>query len=391
MHKPLQLDPPSQSSASNDASAVDFDCAALWQRLLDESLKNNVRIVQIEQESDCCRLRISVRGLFTEERLNSPTVASELRRYVQETLPPEPVTEPDKLVSCVSHRGVKCRIECHWYHTVHGDVLVVQIFNERNIPETLEQTSLDQQSILSIRQSLRQQHRSMMLISSKSSELLCDMYYALLGELTSVETTVISFESNARKEIPRISQITERHESSHIPEHTSFVFADWNAVRNAELLNKLLSGYQNTFIFSHADDLPQAIRQLTDTAQCERQLATNLRSLWEFDRVRLICPHCASALLPGKLESRILSEGGIAPDSTLNYASGCEQCDHTGYGQDSTLSAFYDVNDALRELLEKRNTDEIRKALDSEVPSIEEQRNSLISGGNMEFKFSATG
>ena len=90
-----------------------------------------------------------------------------------------------------------------------------------------------------------------MLVSSPSSDLLCDLYYPLLGELTGLEHKVISFETQPKRKISRINQFSPlQHEE--LPDDASHVFIDWQSVRDAELLNHLLSTYHTATVFVQA-------------------------------------------------------------------------------------------------------------------------------------------
>lgn len=391
MQKPLSLNTRYPNSASND-TGTDFDhCSAKWQQWLDDSLDSRVRTIHVEQNKNGCRIRKRANGLLTEERLDSSSFADALKHFLDTNISFSE-TESAGAVSCVSHRGIENQVLWHCYHTVGGSAHTIHIFNERNIPDSLERTNLDQKSILDIRQLLVQPKGGFTIVSSRSQNVLCDMYYSLLGELNTFNHKVISLESTPRRQIARVNQIIDPDVTPVTEMDASFVFVDWHTTTNIQVLNKLLSNHHNAFIFTQAADLPSATRQLSDVTQYERQLATRLSSLLEVERVRLVCPQCCSTLQPGKVESYLLTESGISPQSVLNFAHGCSTCDYTGYGGCKTLLAHYRMNDHLRHLIEARQHDAINSALNStQVSSIERQRNSLISGGQVEFRFTAAG
>ena len=372
-------------------NAVGLDCARLWSQFLDDSLHRQVRVIHVEQEDGFCRIRTRAHGLLSEQKLDSATFASDLIQYLQQSLPTATVTDTG-LVSHISIGQVECQIECSWYEALRGQVLIIRLHHQRNIPESLEQTTLDPNALMVLRQQLHRKDGGLMIISGRSSELLCDLYYALLGELTALDEKVVSFESAPRKTISRINQVVSGGLYV-VPDDTSHVFIDWQQTRNSELLNGLVSRYQRACLFVQAHSLPDAIRQLSDLSHSERQLATNISTLVEIDRVWLICPHCALAQQPGHLEARLLKENGIDANSTLNYANGCSTCEYTGFSEAKTLIAPYENNDLLRQRIEARAHDQLQSALagNNKVLTIKQQHQALISAGMIEFKLAASG
>ncbi|MEM7259051.1 MAG: ATPase, T2SS/T4P/T4SS family [Pseudomonadota bacterium] len=390
MRKTNRLNPPQNISASNDAESAEHDPAAVVQQFLDASLDQQVRVIHLEQESSGCRIRQRANGLLSEQRMPSPTFAGDFRHYLQRTVATHS-DESSGFTTQLTHRHVECHLHCSWYDTLRGEVVVLEIFNERNVPEALEQTTLDQTSTQQLRQQINQLSGGVLVVSARSASLLCDLYYPLLGELSGLENKVVSIESAARKSMPRINQVSVNAELV-TPTDASHVFIDWQAVRQRHALDGLLAEYRTAVVFVQSANLPSAIRQLTDVSFSERQLASNLTSLIDIDRVRLICPHCASAHQPSGNEISQLSQQGFDAHSTLNYATGCNTCDHTGFGDTKTLMAIYPVSDKLRRSVESRDSDNMQTALnDGTVVSIDNQRRELISCGQVEFKQTAAG
>lgn len=382
-----------QADDTSTNTCGDQEYFVAWQQWLDKSIEHKVRTIHIEQEADCCRIRSRADGLLSEQRINNTEFAAGVKRFLEACLSQNiQMAGAEKTAACLIHRGVVCHINWHCYQTVSGNVIVIDIYNDRNIPDTLDQTSLDQSTILSVRQLLKQPEGGVVVISSNTEDLLCDVYYALLGELTAFDQKIISLESVNRKNVARINQIVSTKYPSIVASDASFVFVDWHNANDPKLINEILKNYSRTYVFTLAASLPSAIRQLTDIARHERRLATSLSSLVEIGRVRLVCPHCCTAIIPGKVESIVLSRCGITSNSSLNYGFGCQSCDFTGYGDSKILLALYEMNDLLRYQIESRRADEIRASLKSSlVKSIESQRNTLISNGLVEFKFTAAG
>lgn len=367
--------------ARNDESP---DAASHFHQLLDDAIDQKVRTIHLQQETAFCRVRKRIKGKLDEARVDSPTLISELIAEL-EKISSSTFGTIDTLTFYVVHRNVECHIVCQSCPTTTGMALTLEINHPTNIPEILEQTTLKAESIDNIRQRLNSHTDGLTIVSSPSCDLLCDLYYPLLGELQTLDSRIVSFESSTRKHIPRVSQISVDHAHGMPVTDADHVFIDWQRSRDTTLLNTLLNQYSTATVFIQATNSASAIRQLTDLAISERQLATNLTTCIELDHAHLICPHCAEAHNPNGSEIRIMEQHRIKANSTLNYAPGCDRCNYTGIGEHRLLLSLCSASDAIRLSVETRSTDAIAKSFDSALKkqSIREQRKRLISAGQM--------
>jgi len=132
----------------------------------------------------------------------------------------------------VVHRNVECHIVCQSCPTTTGMALTLEINHPTNIPEILEQTTLKAESIDNIRQRLNSHTDGLTIVSSPSCDLLCDLYYPLLGELQTLDSRIVSFESSTRKHMPRVSQISVNHAHGMPVIDADHVFIDWQRSRD---------------------------------------------------------------------------------------------------------------------------------------------------------------
>ena len=360
----------------------------VFQDLLNQSLKNNLRITHVEQEADFCRVRSRLRGRLTEYRVDSGDVVVELLAEFNKKADSNPHPSTTSFTFDIRHNNVLCHVECNTYPTANGSALTIQISHDRNIPDTLDQTTLPAESISKLRAHTSQQHNGITVVSSPSTELMCETYYALLSEQQNLETRLVSIESSKRKLIPRVSHTTITDSAELVTLDADHIFIDWRRGSEPQLLNELLNAYPNATLLVKAKDAATAARQLTDIAISERQLATNLTTIIELDHAHMICPHCAEAHNPNGTEIKMMENHRIKANSVLNYAPGCDRCDHTGLGEHRTLMSLCEVNDMLRQAIETRCTSEVTKRLQSMLgkKSLVEQRKHLVSAGQMELR-----
>ena len=367
--------------ARNDEST---SSAGLLAQLLDDAIDQQVRTVHLEQEADFCRVRKRVNGRLDETRFDSPTLVPELLGELAH-IRNEPCNSTDTFTTTVRHRRADCHVVCHTFTATTGLVLTIEISHPANIPETLEQTALSAVAIKTLRANLAKKAGGITVVSSPCSDLLCTLYYPLMGEHQHLETKIMSFEFSQRKDIPRVNQITTENPQYTATADADHVFIDWRRSRHTELVNTILEQYVSATIFIQTTDSAHAIRQLTDLAISERQLASNLSHCIALDHAHLVCPHCAEAHTPNKTEIDRMEQLGISADSTLNDAPGCDRCGFTGAGEHRILLSLCEANDKLRQSIESRSAAAISKALASILKkrSIREQSKALISSGQM--------
>jgi len=194
--------------AANDNSVQCF-----LKTTLQSMIRDSARELHIEQEAEFCRVRVRTNGRLTEQKVNNPSLATELlqtMRLANSGAPYSASANDDfgELNFPIQLDGEKCDLRVCHYTTVSGKCITLSVNAASAIPEVLEQTRLDAKSINEIRRHYNSMATSdITLICSPSNDLLSSVFYALLGEVNSVERKIVSFQHRMDKTIPRVSQV----------------------------------------------------------------------------------------------------------------------------------------------------------------------------------------
>jgi type II secretory ATPase GspE/PulE/Tfp pilus assembly ATPase PilB-like protein len=115
-------------------------------------------------------------------------------------------------------------------------------------------------------------------------------------------------------------------------------------------LRAAMTGHQ-VFSTLHANSALRSISRLLDLGVQPEVLAGNLIGIVAQRLVRTLCTECRLPSEPDPVEAKLL---GIASDATLFRATGCAQCDWTGYKGRVALIEIIRWNRELDELLASR-------------------------------------
>ncbi len=115
-----------------------------------------------------------------------------------------------------------------------------------------------------------------------------------------------------------------------------------------------MTGHQ-VFTTLHTNSALGAFPRLLDIGILPDIMAGNIIGVIAQRLVRLLCPHCKQAYVPGPEESQLL---GLEPDAQMQVyaAKGCGQCNHRGYKGRMALIELLHMDADLDELIARRAT-----------------------------------
>jgi type II secretory ATPase GspE/PulE/Tfp pilus assembly ATPase PilB-like protein len=356
--------------AANDDSVQCF-----LKSTLQTMISDNTRELHLEEDTDISRVRIRVNGRLTERKIDNPTLASELLASlykIYRSVGADTSVNEDfgELQVPVQIDGKKLDLRINHYKTVAGKSLTLLFGDAASIPDVLEQTDLDPDT----KQKLRQHYKAIeakgiTLICSHSTESLRSVFYALLGEVNTVERKIVALQHRNEKGVPRVSQIQTGHllrpASASMTSHelcavlstgaslSDHVFIDWETTRDprfAETIQSISQKHTSITLLWHGDAATGLLNLIAPT----NSLRLGLDSIIELQDTGLICPHCAEVYVPGKLDLAHLPATTTKddPPESYFYADGCSRCDETGISSMATLSSFATSSDELRQAME---------------------------------------
>lgn len=368
---------------------------------LQDAIESGSNEIHFEQDAQLCRIRKRINGQLDESRIESANLVTDLITEV-ETISNINVGSRNPVVASQGDLIIALEIndshhdlECVYYPTTSGHNLSIRIAGTNQLPETLEQTSLDSSQISLLRDHFTKKSHGLTLICGPDTNMLQDLYYGLLGETNCVEDKIVSLEHHCARDIPRINQLSlsvlENAEkiSQLATRYADKLFIDWQCAKNKTLIKNVLNNYQSATIFISAQNASIAISQLTDYALNERQLSTNLSTILHLDSIRTVCSHCANSHELSGADMQWLEGQAIGKKSNgaFVYAPGCDRCDYTGSQTSRPLMSLCRVDDTLRNAIETRNSSAVENVLQKQtgMNSIERQIAALVSTGKVSF------
>lgn len=365
--------------AANDDSIQCF-----LKSTLQTMISDNTRELHVEEEADFSRVRVRINGRLTERKLDNPSLASDLLDSMGKqchSMGTHTSANEDfgELTVPVQVDGRKLDLNICHYKTAAGKSLTLLLNDTESIPEILDQTRLDE----SARQRLRQHYQAgeakgATLICSNSADSLRAIFYALLGEVNSVERKVVSLQQRTEKSVPRVSQILTGNlfqqtdsdisiselrkllsTSATLSDH---IFVDWETTKNERFI-KAIPGisqeHTSVTLLWHGD----VSTGLLNLAAPAKSLCHKLELIVELHDTGLICPHCAEAYIPNRHDYPRLPV--VAEDQTESYvyANGCNRCSETGIASMTTLASIISCSDGLRHAINSESLTATHKAV----------------------------
>lgn len=387
-HSAAQIDP--LLPASNDGNGL----AVLTKELL-TLVSGTSQELHLEQEQTLCRIRCRINGTLTESKYPSGSLLVEILSELQ--------IEFDKPFS---RRKVRIRVaaeihtlELRFCETAYGQSLSL-VPCEIRVPGTLDQTNMLPYDVDTLRTLLHSGPRGLTLYTCNDRFTLNQIYYAMLGESSHVEHKIVSIESSAISNIPRISQfemagnIDSPSRVVHCTKFADRVFVNIedDPTLEDQIIFALLDAKRSANIFITSDTAAHALHHLTNKKLFNSRLLSYFQAVVELRPAPLICPHCADFHTLSTRETQWLLENtqidGEYPEQSFNTANGCERCHYTGCNKSITLLSCCKIDEELINTISEKPLSKVYDAIQSisGERSIHHQLEVLARGGNIRFE-----
>lgn len=252
--------------------------------------------------------------------------------------------------------------------TVYGEKVVLRLLDRSAGHITSQSIGLEGKNLEKYTALLKNSSGMILLVGptgSGKSTTMC----AMLTELCSVETNIMTLEDPVEYNIPGTNQCQ-------INEKTGMTFAaglrailrqdpdiiSVGEIRDGETgLIAVRAAITGHLVLStlHTNDAVSTIDRLEDIGVEPFLIASALRGVISQRLVRRICPHCRKAYRPTAEELELL-ELPADSDVTFYKGEGCENCFHTGYRGRRAVFEILTITGKLRRLIsDKKSAGEI--------------------------------
>ena len=243
---------------------------------------------------------------------------------------------------------------------VWGEGVCLRLLDRANMSISLEELGMPPEVLGRFKRLIEEPH-GILLVTGPTGSGKTTTLYAALQKINKVEDKIITVEDPVEYQLSGIKQIQVNPKTGltfgaglrailrHDPD--IIMIGEIRDLETAEIaVQSALTGH---LVFStlHTNDAPTAVTRLVDMGLEPFLVASTVEGLMAQRLVRRICKRCKVELKASESEAAAL----LPPDiKSVWRGKGCEDCRGTGYKGRQGVYELLEVDDALREMIMKR-------------------------------------
>lgn len=386
-----QIVPAQMSGGREDADAA--PTIRFVNSLIERAFNERASDIHLEPQDGEMVVRMRIDGLL-HKMLTVPanlqnTVISRLKIMGGMNISERKIPQDGRAMVHIHQHELDLRISS--MPTIYGEKVVLRLLDKSRRDISKEAIGLTGDDLRKYEALLRNSSGVILIVGptgSGKSTTMC----AMLQELCSEETNIMTLEDPVEYDIPGVSQCQ-------INEKTGMTFAaglrailrqDPDIISVGEIRDgetgsiAIRSAITGHLVLStlHTNDAVSAIPRLVDIGVEPYLIANALRGVISQRLVRRICPHCKKPHRPSDEELSLLKLPADA-DITFYRGEGCPECRHTGFHGRRAVFEILTVNDKLRRLISQgADYDALLKAAaDTDFTSMRDNCRALVLSG----------
>ena len=352
---------PAQMAHTADTGADAAPTIRFVNSVIERAVQERASDIHLEPQADELVVRMRVDGLLrrvlTVPANLQATVISRLKVMGGMNIAERKIPQDGRAMVRVKGREIDLRISS--MPTVYGEKIVLRLLDKSQQNISSRTIGLEGRDLEKYEALLKNSSGVILIVGptgSGKSTTMC----AMLQELSSEETNIMTLEDPVEYNIPGVNQCQ-------INEKTGMTFAaglrailrqDPDIISVGEIRDgetgaiAIRSAITGHLVLStlHTNDAVSAIDRLSDIGVEPYLTASALRGVISQRLVRKICPHCKRPYRPEVEEFALL---GLDENADVQFyrGEGCEECYHTGYSGRRAVFEILTINAALRRLI----------------------------------------
>jgi general secretion pathway protein E len=352
-------------AADDDAPAV-----RLVADLLRDALANSASDIHIDATEQGARVRFRVDGVLRDVReLDRAMHAALLARCkVMATLDiaERRLPQDGRLQVMIAGRKVDVRVAT--LPTQHGERAVLRLLDTAAAKLDLAKLGMPHAVQTALRDAVRLPN-GLVLVTGPTGSGKTTTLYAAVSELDRQSTNVVSVEDPIEYALDRVAQtqVNPRIELTFARALRSILRHDPDVIIVGEIRDRetaeiaiqaSLTGHL-VLASLHTNSAGAAVTRLVDMGVEPYLLGSSLRGVLAQRLVRQLCRHCKTAHAVSSEESALLQRYGISGVSSLYTASGCSECNGTGYRGRFGLYRWLPGSAQMSQTIHSRASDDV--------------------------------
>lgn len=373
-------------------SEDDAPIIRLINALLTEAIKVNASDIHIEPFENRLTVRFRVDGVLREvlspSRALMPLIVSRIKVLAKLDIAEKRVPQDGRISLRLAGRAVDVRVST--LPSGHGERVVMRLLDKQAGRLDLEQLGMAPRTLKGIDQLIHKPH-GIILVTGPTGSGKTTTLYAALSRINSRERNIMTVEDPIEYYLDGIgqTQVNTKVNMTFARGLRAILRQDPDVVMVGEIrdletaeiaVQASLTGH---LVLStlHTNSAVGAVARLRDMGVEPFLLSSSLIGLMAQRLVRTLCTHCRQPYEPEASERELLRVGSDET-ATLYKATGCEQCNHSGYRGRTGIYEFIVVNDAMRTLIHDGASEQALEAHARKYsPSINDDGRRLVMDG----------
>ena len=352
---------PAQMAQTADNAANEAPTIRFVNSVIERAIAERASDIHLEpQEGEMVvRMRIdgALRRVFTVPSNLQATVISRLKIMGGMNISERKIPQDGRAMYSAKGKDIDLRINS--MPTVHGEKMVLRLLDKSAGSVSRQSIGLEGEDLEKYEALLKNTSGVILIVGptgSGKSTTMC----AMLQQLSSEETNIMTLEDPVEYDIPGVSQcqINEKAGMTFAAGLRAILRQDPDIISVGEIRDgetagiAMRSAITGHLVMStlHTNDAISAVYRLRDIGVEPWLVASALRGVISQRLVRKICPHCKTAYQPSEEELALL---GMPEDSQTTFYKGvgCPECRHTGYVGRRAAFEILMVNREVRRLV----------------------------------------
>ena len=382
-------------SMLKDTGVIGDELKELLNDLIDDAIVHNATDIHIEPEEKISNIRFRIDGILYFKSCISPEVHSNLINVV---FSKAEITVSDfyrfhdaRFQHIYSDHPVDIRVSC--IPSIFGPALVLRILNVNKTLITLENLGFHKTHFDSISRIAQKPH-GIIIITGPTGSGKTTTLYAILNQLKSLSTKVITIEDPVEIRMPLINQvqINEKQGITFAHATRAFLRHDPNIILIGEIrdhdtaqeaIRASITGHR-VFSTLHTNTAVDSIYRLHDLGIDLSHIANSVLCVISQRLIRKLCPFCRKRVVVKKDDLPEFFKKSLKEDESgirVYKAKGCQSC-RDGYRGRTVIAEVLVFSEDMRFMVSQGKLDYLRQAnIDQGFVSLKDDAARLVREG----------